>query len=164
MPEENFKTNFLKKENIFSLVLLLIIFSVDRFTKIRIINSQAVENTIFINDFLNYELVWNTGIGFGLFSLEASITYHIVTFIIFILILFLFFLTIKSKGTEKFLYTFIMGGALGNFYDRCTFYAVPDFIDLHVNDFHWFTFNIADIFISIGIILIILNEISMKKT
>ena len=91
MPEENFKTNFLKKENIFSLVLLLIIFSVDRFTKIRIINSQAVENTIFINDFLNYELVWNTGIGFGLFSLEASITYHIVTFIIFILILFLFF-------------------------------------------------------------------------
>jgi signal peptidase II len=164
MPEENFKTNFLKKENIFSLVLLLIIFSVDRFTKIRIINSQAVENTIFINDFLNYELVWNTGIGFGLFSLEANITYHIVTFIIFILILFLFFLTIKSKGTEKFLYTFIMGGALGNFYDRCTFYAVPDFIDLHVNDFHWFTFNIADIFISIGIILIILNEISMKKT
>lgn len=164
MPEENFKTNFLKKENIFSLVLLLIIFSVDRFTKIRIINSQAVENTIFINDFLNYELVWNTGIGFGLFSLEASITYHIVTFIIFILILFLFFLTIKSKGTEKFLYTFIMGGALGNFYDRCTFYAVPDFIDLHVNDFHWFTFNIADIFISIGIILIILKEISMKKT
>ena len=164
MPEENFKTNFLKKENIFSLVLLLIIFSVDRFTKIRIINSQAVENTIFINDFLNYELVWNTGIGFGLFSLEASITYHIVTFIIFILILFLFFLTIKSKGTEKFLYTFIMGGALGNFYDRCTFYAVPDFIDLHVSDFHWFTFNIADIFISIGIILIILNEISMKKT
>ena len=164
MPEENFKTNFLKKENIFSLVLLLIIFSVDRFTKIRIINSQAVENTIFINDFLNYELVWNTGIGFGLFSLEASITYHIVTFIIFILILFLFFLTIKSKGTEKFLYTIIMGGALGNFYDRCTFYAVPDFIDLHVNDFHWFTFNIADIFISIGIILIILNEISMKKT
>ena len=157
MPEENFKTNFLKKENIFSLVLLLIIFSVDRFTKIRIINSQAVENTIFINDFLNYELVWNTGIGFGLFSLEASITYHIVTFIIFNLILFLFFLTIKSKGTEKFLYTFIMGGALGNFYDRCTFYAVPDFIDLHVNDFHWFTFNIADIFISIGIILIILN-------
>ena len=90
MPEENFKTNFLKKENIFSLVLLLIIFSVDRFTKIRIINSQAVENTIFINDFLNYELVWNTGIGFGLFSLEANITYHIVTFIIFILILFLF--------------------------------------------------------------------------
>ena len=164
MPEENFKTNFLKKENIFSLVLLLIIFSVDRFTKIRIINSQAVENTIFINDFLNYELVWNTGIGFGLFSLEANITYHIVTFIIFILILFLFFLTIKSKGTEKFLYTFIMGGALGNFYDRCTFYAVPDFIDLHVNDFHWFTFNIADIFISIGIILIILKEISMKKT
>jgi signal peptidase II len=164
MPEENFKTNFLKKENIFSLVLLLIIFSVDRFTKIRIINSQAVENTIFINDFLNYELVWNTGIGFGLFSLEANITYHIVTFIIFILILFLFFLTIKSKGTEKFLYTFIMGGALGNFYDRCTFYAVPDFIDLHVSDFHWFTFNIADIFISIGIILIILKEISMKKT
>ena len=164
MPEENFKTNFLKKENIFSLVLLLIIFSVDRFTKIRIINSQAVENTIFINDFLNYELVWNTGIGFGLFSLEANITYHIVTFIIFILILFLFFLTIKSKGTEKFFYTFIMGGALGNFYDRCTFYAVPDFIDLHVSDFHWFTFNIADIFISIGIILIILKEISMKKT
>ena len=70
---------------------------------------------------------------------------------------------VKSDDTGKIIISLIIGGALGNFYDRLNYFAVPDFIDFHINNFHWFTFNIADIFISIGIIFILLREIFFKK-
>ena len=163
MPEENIKINLLTKKNLFNFLVITIIFLLDRFSKIEIINSQAKENTIFINEFINFELLWNTGIGFGILSLNDSFFYHVITLIIFVVILLLVFFIIRSNNFDNFFYSLILGGALGNFYDRCVYYAVPDFIDLHIKEYHWFTFNIADIFISLGIILIILNEITMKK-
>tara|TARA_A100000164_G_C21895547_1_gene767698 strand:- start:337 stop:738 length:402 start_codon:yes stop_codon:yes gene_type:complete len=121
------------------------------------------EKYLFINNYLNFNLVFNTGIGFGFFSLNNGIYYNILTAFIFIVILVLFFIMIKSKTKEKIYFSLIIGGAIGNLYDRIFFKAVPDFIDFHINDFHWFTFNIADIFISLGIIFVLLNELTYKK-
>ena len=77
--------------------------------------------------------------------------------------MFLIYLIAKSKTSDKILFSMILGGASGNVYDRLTYFAVPDFIDIHYKNFHWFTFNIADIFITLGIILIILNDLLIKK-
>tara|TARA_B100000767_G_C19759153_1_gene534330 strand:+ start:372 stop:881 length:510 start_codon:yes stop_codon:yes gene_type:complete len=162
-----FKNERLKKNftvyNIFNLILILLIFFLDRFSKIKIINNQSNTNSLFINDYLNYDLVWNTGIGFGLFNLEANIFYHLVSLFIFLVILILLIFAFRGNVYEKFLYSMIIGGALGNLYDRITYFAVPDFIDFHIDNYHWFTFNIADIFISLGVILLLLKEISYKK-
>ena len=121
------------------------------------------EKYLFINNYLNFNLVFNTGIGFGFFSLNNGIYYNILTAFIFIVILVLFFIMIKSKTKEKIYFSLIIGGAIGNLYDRIFFKAVPDFIDLHFQSFHWFSFNIADIFISLGIIFVLLNELTYKK-
>ena len=153
------------KNNLFIAFFILVIFFVDRLTKIKVINLLLSNNeSIYINDYLNLDLVWNTGIGFGLFNLEAGFLYHSISMLIFIVILVLIFLTIKSPLViDKFLYSMILGGALGNFYDRAIYFAVPDFIDIHFNDYHWFTFNFADIFISVGIMLIIFKEVFFEK-
>ena len=153
------------KNNLFIAFFILVIFFVDRLTKIKVINLLLSNNeSIYINDYLNLDLVWNTGIGFGLFNLEAGFLYHSISMLIFIVILILIFLTIKSPLViDKFLYSMILGGALGNFYDRAIYFAVPDFIDIHFNDYHWFTFNFADIFISLGIMLIIFKEVFFEK-
>ena len=153
------------KNNLFIAFFILVIFFVDRLTKIKVINLLLSNNeSIYINDYLNLDLVWNTGIGFGLFNLEAGFFYHSISMLIFIVILILIFLTIKSPLViDKFLYSMILGGALGNFYDRAIYFAVPDFIDIHFNDYHWFTFNFADIFISVGIMLIIFKEVFFEK-
>jgi signal peptidase II len=162
-----FKNERLKKNitvyNIFNLILILLIFFLDRFSKIKIIKSQSNLNNLFINDYLNFDLVWNTGIGFGLFNLEANLFYHIVSLLIFFVILVLLYFAFRGNEYEKFLYSMIIGGALGNLYDRITYFAVPDFIDFHIDNYHWFTFNIADIFISLGVILLLFKEISYKK-
>ena len=75
----------------------------------------------------------------------------------------LIYLIMKSKFIDKILFSLIIGGALGNFYDRVFYYAVPDFIDVHLNKFHWFTFNIADIFITVGIIILITKDLFFKN-
>jgi signal peptidase II len=147
------------KKNLCSLVIVIIAFLLDRITKIKIISYQSSNNEIYVNDYLNLELVWNTGIGFGLFNMEANFLYHLISLLILIIIFFVIFIIIKSSNIEKFFYSMILGGAFGNFYDRVSYYAVPDFIDIHYNNFHWFTFNIADIFISVGIILILTREL-----
>ena len=140
------------------------IFFLDRLSKIKIINYQLENSNIFfVNKYLNFELVWNTGIGFGILNLEANIAYHSITLFILVVILLLIFFMAKSSSFEKYSYSLVLGGAIGNFYDRIIYYAVPDFIDFHVNNYHWFTFNIADIFITIGIILLVLNELIFKK-
>ncbi len=159
------KNRIINRPNIISILLIISIFLIDRFSKIKVINYILSSNSsIYINNYLNLDLVWNTGIGFGFFSLDGGALYHLISLIILIVILGLIFFIIKSSlESEKFLYSMILGGALGNFYDRALYFAVPDFIDIHFNDYHWFTFNIADIFISLGIILFILKEIIFGK-
>jgi signal peptidase II len=148
------------------IIIILTTFFFDRVTKIYLINLQASGQDVdfYINPLVNIYLVWNTGIGFGLISLESNIFYHLLTFIIFIINLALIFFLTKSKGSTTYLLTLIIGGSLGNLFDRMYYYAVPDFIDLHVGNFHWFIFNVADIFITIGIIgIIILELFKIKK-
>ena len=160
---KNVKKKIFSKEVIISLLVVFAVFILDRFTKITIINHQTNNQNIFVNDYLNFELVWNTGIGFGLFSQNANIYYHLISLLIFFVIIFLVYLAIKAFFLEKIFLSLILGGAIGNFYDRLIYFAVPDFIDFHINDFHWFTFNIADIFITLGIILIIIKDLILKK-
>ena len=150
------KNNILKKENCYLLAIILLIFGLDRYSKIEIINNFS-DTSVYLNDFLNFDLIWNTGIGFGIFSTNSELIYNLITFLIGIVILILIYFLIISNSIEKLIYSIIIGGALGNFYDRLAFKAVPDFIDLHYANFHWFTFNVADIFISIGIIFFIIR-------
>jgi signal peptidase II len=159
----NFKNKIFSKESIISASLIILVFILDRVTKIAIINHQANNQSIFVNDYLNFELVWNTGIGFGLLSQNANIYYYLISLVIFIVIIFLIYLIVKADFSEKILFSLILGGAIGNFYDRLIYLAVPDFIDFHINHFHWFTFNIADIFITLGVILIIIKDTMFKQ-
>ena len=160
---DTIKNKILVKSNLIPLILTLAIFLLDRFSKIKILEHNLDGSTLFINDYLNYTLVWNTGIGFGLFSLDANIFYHLISLLIFLIIIVLVYLLIKSNFLDKIFFSLILGGAIGNFYDRIVYFAVPDFIDIHYNDYHWFTFNIADIFISIGIILLLTKDFIIEK-
>ena len=153
----------LLNKNLFSLIIVILTFFADRLSKNKIIDDNLENKSVYINEYLNFDLVWNTGIGFGLLNLEANIYYHLVSFIIFLIIVFLIYLTLKANLIERICFSLILGGALGNFYDRAFYFGVPDFIDLHYNEFHWFTFNIADIFISVGIVIIIIKEFFIRK-
>ena len=146
------------------IIIILCIFFFDRITKIYLINLQAegIDIDFYISSFLNFYLVWNTGIGFGLASMEANIYYHILTLIIIIVNFILIYLLFKSKGIYSYLIAVIIGGSLGNLFDRINYFAVPDFIDLHLGNHHWFIFNVADIFITVGIIGIISVEYLKK--
>ena len=146
------------------IIIILAIFFFDRFTKIYLLNLQedGTDIDFYITSFLNFYLVWNTGIGFGLASMETNVYYHILTAVIAIINIGLIFFLIKSKSYYAYLIALIIGGSLGNLFDRIYYYAVPDFIDLHLGNFHWFIFNVADIFITIGIIGLIAVEILKK--
>ncbi len=157
------KNSIFSKENFYFLIIILLTFSIDRYSKIKIINNFS-DTRFYLNDFLNLDLLWNTGIGFGLLSLESSIYYNFLSILIGLVIVLLIFVAIKSNKFEKFFFSMIIGGALGNFYDRIYFNAVPDFIDLHYKNFHWFTFNLADIFITIGIIFYIFNGVLINRS
>ncbi len=163
MLKQIHKFNLLQTKNLVSLLIVIFIFIFDRITKIKIINHQLSNPQIFINDFVNLNLVWNTGIGFGLLSSQTNLIYNLISAVIFIIILFIIYIIVKSKFVDKILFSLILGGAIGNFYDRLAYFAVPDFIDLHYQNFHWFTFNIADIFITIGILIIICKELFYKN-
>ena len=119
--------------------------------------------SLFINDFLNINLLWNTGVGFGLFSTNSNTFYNFISLLIFSIIVILIYMVLTSDKNDKIIFSIIIGGALGNFYDRIYYKAVPDFIDLHYNNFHWFTFNVADIFITIGIIFFLMKETLIKR-
>ena len=159
-PKE-IKNKIITKNNLYCFCAILIIFFLDRYTKVFILNNFT-ENTYYLNDYINLDLVWNTGIGFGLMSFDNQIFYNLISAIIALVIILLLFYAIKSKRLEKFSFSIIIGGALGNLYDRINYKAVPDFIDLHFNNFHWFTFNVADIFISLGIITFLLTGFFIK--
>ena len=147
------------------IILIFSVFLLDRLSKIYLLNLEANGTDIdfYVFTFLNFNLVWNTGIGFGLISLETNIFYHILTLIIAAVNIVLIFFIIKSKGIYVYLLALIIGGSLGNLFDRIYYYAVPDFIDLHIGNYHWFVFNVADIFITVGIIGIIVAELFKKE-
>ena len=144
-----------------NLIIILSIFTLDRLTKLYVIYLDKINNgsEILVSKFLNIYLIWNQGIAFGLLSFEKDNLYNILTALIIIIILVLFVLITRSTGLKKYSLTMIIGGALGNVFDRIYSKAVPDFIDFHVGNFHWFIFNIADIFITIGVILMIFLEL-----
>ena len=157
----NIKTkNFLLYFSIF-----IIIFLIDRVSKIYIINLANTSSVldIQVNDYLNIFLIWNTGIGFGLFSSDNQIFYNIITFLILIINLIIIYLIYTSNNIKRLIFIIILGGSSGNLFDRVYYSAVPDFIDLNYNGYHWFIFNFADIFISMGVILYLSRNLIFKN-
>ena len=152
--------NFIK-DLLINISLTFLIFLLDRISKIYVINldKKIFGSEIYTSKFLNIILVWNEGIAFGLFSFNKENFYDILTGLIFLIILGVFYISIRSKGFQRFSYLMILGGAMGNVFDRVINRAVPDFIDFHIGNFHWFIFNVADIFITIGVFFMILSEL-----
>ena len=155
----------LKNKFFLSSFFVFFIFLIDRISKILIIkkSDELGNSEIYSSKFMNFELIWNKGIAFGLFSFDEGLVYQTISLFIFLVIIILIYFIKKSESYEKFGFIFILGGALGNLFDRIFYKAVPDFIDIHINNFHWFIFNIADIFISVGVLCLILVEIFFKK-
>jgi signal peptidase II len=154
-----------KKLNNYILIILSI-FILDRISKYYVIalNNQMLENdTLYSTNFLNIHLIWNSGVAFGLFSFKEDFYYNFITMIIVVVIILIGNLIRKSKKLNGYLYSMIVGGAIGNLFDRIVYNAVPDFIDLHYNSFHWFIFNVADIFITFGIICLIYFDVFRNK-
>ena len=145
--------------------ILVTIFFLDRVSKLYILNIFEKENVvdIYVNNFLNIILIWNTGIGFGLLSFDSSVIYNFVTILIVLINIVILYLALKSNNLKGYLFIIILGGSLGNLFDRIYYSAVPDFIDLNYNNFHWFVFNVADIFITVGIMCLILVELFFNK-
>ena len=157
--------NYLNKNFLINLFIVLGIFFSDRISKFYVI-SQSEKNLsydLFQSKFLNISLIWNEGIAFGLLSFEKDHFYNILTILILIVVILILFMTFKSEGLKKYSLMMILGGALGNLYDRIFFGAVPDFIDFHVGNFHWFIFNVSDIFITLGVIFLITLELNINK-
>ena len=150
----------LKKVSL-NLTAISIIFLIDRLTKLYILKLAEIENSvdIYLTSYLNLYLIWNKGIAFGLLSMNESMIYNTITLIIGIIIIVILFMLWRSDNIQRYFLVLIVGGALGNFYDRIIYTAVPDFIDLHFKGFHWFVFNVADIFITVGVFCLILVEL-----
>ena len=152
----------LRKSFIISSLLVFSIFLLDRLSKIYVIylDKKFLGSELLSSKFLNIRLIWNEGIAFGLLSFNETIFYNALTFLILIIILIIFFMLSKSNGIKKFSLMMILGGAIGNIYDRIFYKAVPDFLDFHIGNFHWFIFNVADIFITLGVIFMIIIEVT----
>ncbi len=153
------------KKNFFILIFILSIFFLDRISKYIIINLETLygEKKYVLTSFLNFELIWNDGIAFGMLSFNNQFYYNIITLIIFIVTFIVFILMLKTPGIQKYGFMMVFGGSLGNMYDRLYYSSVPDFIDFHFNNFHWFIFNVADIFITLGVFLLIYSEFFKKN-
>ncbi len=153
------------KSFVINSLLIFLIFLVDRVSKIYVINldKKFLGSEIFSSKFLNISLIWNEGIAFGLLSLNQHSLYNILTLFIILIIFVLLIMLIRTENIKKYFFIMIFGGAIGNLYDRIFFRAVPDFIDFHIGDFHWFIFNVADIFISLGVFLMIIFELIDNK-
>ena len=156
---------FLSKNFYISISIVALIYFIDRLTKIYVIqlDKNNLGSDIFNSAYLNIVLIWNKGIAFGLFSFNEAYLYNILSLIISIIIIMLVIMSLKSEGFKRYSLLMIVGGALGNLHDRIFFYAVPDFIDFHVGNFHWFIFNVSDIFITLGVISMIIFELSDNK-
>jgi len=154
-----------KKKFIYSSLIIVIIFLLDRFSKIYVLSLAKINGSvdIFLTKYLNIYLIWNEGIAFGLLSFDESNLYFVVTVLIVIISIVVLVLIIKTNDVRFYFYLLIFGGALGNLFDRLYYSAVPDFIDVHINNYHWFVFNVADIFITIGVLCLILVELIFNK-
>ena len=159
MLENNTKKFFL------SFLIIFIIFAFDRISKLYILNLAETEKylDIYFNSFLNFHLIWNTGIGFGLFSSEANFYYNLITILIVLINIIILIMIVKSQDYKLFFLLMILGGSFGNLFDRLYYQAVPDFIDFHYGNFHWFVFNVADIFITLGIACLIIVEFILNN-
>ena len=158
---------FMQKKNkifFFNLSIVIIIFLIDRISKIHVINlfNTLNDQQIFIASFLNFYLIWNEGIAFGLLSFDNNEIYNFITFFITIINIIIIYILIKINDFRRYFFSIILGGSLGNLFDRLVYNAVPDFIDFHIGNLHWFIFNLADIFITIGVICLILDEFIFK--
>ncbi len=153
------------KKTLINLILIAAIFAVDRISKIYIIKIFELENKVevYLTEYLNFYLIWNKGIAFGLFSFNESFIYNTITGIIIIISIIVGVMIYNNDGFKKTSLIFVLGGALGNLFDRIYYSAVPDFVDFHINGFHWFVFNVADIFITLGIICLIFDEIFVNN-
>ncbi|MDC1146285.1 signal peptidase II [Candidatus Pelagibacter sp.] len=153
------------KKILSNFAVVLLIFFTDRFSKIYILKLAELDSKvdIYLTPFLNFYLIWNKGIAFGLFSINDEIVYNFLTIIISIIIFIILIMLIRSRGFQRYSLLMVFGGSLGNLYDRIYFSAVPDFIDFHIGSFHWFIFNVADIFITMGVICLIYAEIFLNK-
>ena len=156
--------NFSKK-NFINFLIIFFIFFLDRISKFIVIylDDKGNNSELFLSKFLNIQLIWNDGIAFGLLSLNKDKSYDILTLFIFFIIVIIFFMMTKSEGLKRYSFLMILGGAVGNIFDRIFSKSVPDFIDFHIGNFHWFIFNTADIFISIGVFFVILSELFVNK-
>ena len=152
---------YLTKNFYINIIIVFLIFILDRFSKIYVVNLDKVNYSpeLYKSKFLNINLIWNEGIAFGLLSFDQSNFYNLLSLLIAIIVLFIFFMIIKNNNIKKYPLLMIFAGAIGNLYDRIVYKAVPDFIDFHIEEFHWFIFNVADIFISLGVFCMILFEL-----
>ncbi len=157
--------NKMFKKHLVDFFIIIFIFLIDRVSKLLIIGSSETyeQYGISITSFLNFNLIWNEGIAFGLFSFDNKFYYNLLTILICLITIIIIWLLLKSDGLERLSFLVIVGGSLGNIFDRIFYSAVPDFIDIHINNFHWFIFNVADIFITIGILCLISIEVVGKK-
>ena len=155
----------INKNILTSLFVVFSIFLIDRFSKLYVISEsqKSFDTNLFSSKYLNIYLTWNEGVAFGLFSFRDELIYNILTILILVIIIIIIFMILKSVGIKKYSLLMIVGGAAGNFYDRIFYKRVPDFIDFHVGDFHWFIFNVADIFITIGVFFMIFLELTVTN-
>ena len=155
----------IKKKYVIIIVISLAVFLLDRLTKSLVLDffENITTKQIYINHFINLLLIWNDGIAFGLLNFSDQKIYNLITIIISFVSIVVLIIAIKSKNYDAYFFSMIFGGAIGNLFDRVKYNAVPDFIDLHINNYHWFIFNVADIFISLGVICLIFDEIFLKK-
>tara|TARA_B110000003_G_scaffold266550_1_gene293690 strand:- start:64 stop:570 length:507 start_codon:yes stop_codon:yes gene_type:complete len=158
MNQEKYKKFF------FYFISILFLFFIDRISKLYILNiAETSEVDIYVSSFLNLYLVWNTGIGFGLFSSDQNLIYNSITIFIIIINIIIVVMLFKNQNYKSYFLILVLGGSTGNLFDRLYYSAVPDFLDFHINNFHWFIFNLADIYISIGVICLIIDEVIFKK-
>jgi len=157
--------NLIKNIFFLKLLIVLIIFTLDRISKAYVINffNETQLSEVYLLEFINIYFIWNEGIAFGLLSFENNLFYNLITSLIILISLIILYLVLKNKNYLGYFFAMILGGSLGNLYDRIKYSAVPDFIDLHIGNYHWFIFNVADIFISIGVICLILDEFFNNK-
>jgi signal peptidase II len=155
------------KKILTNFIIVLTIFLADRFSKLYILKIAELERVvdIYITQYLNFYLIWNKGIAFGLFSFNEAFIYNVITFVIVVITTIILVMIVKNEGLKRYFLLLIFGGSLGNLFDRIYYSAVPDFIDFHINNFHWFVFNVADIFITVGVLCLIFDEmfINYKK-
>tara|TARA_E500000331_G_scaffold166430_1_gene161174 strand:- start:69 stop:557 length:489 start_codon:yes stop_codon:yes gene_type:complete len=153
------------KKILIYLFLVIIIFSLDRISKLYVLNLAETNNlvNVYLTSFLNVYLIWNNGVAFGLLPFEKTLFYNLITLVIILINILILVMIVNYNDYKSIFLTMILGGSLGNLFDRIYFKAVPDFIDLHHGDFHWFVFNVADIFITIGVLCLVLNELFINK-